>query len=243
MWKSSSVPASRHSFLPKDPDVLVATAAIGLCVFSFVVIASEIDGAPGYAFDAAILIAVRSAATSWLPAPLESIMRDLTGLGSNLVIYTTILIVSLYLLLMREWRAVLALMATVTPGIVLCDVLKLWFMRPRPNIVSPGQPVYSMSFPSSHAMLSTLVFLTQATLLTAKCKRRSIKVSVATTMAILIGFSRIYLGVHWPTDVLAGWAAGLALALTEWLIFSRTAPQHPRHPASIQHSQQHGRSS
>ena len=111
-------------------------------------------------------------------------------------------------------------MATIS-GAVLSSLLKLGFDRPRPDLVPHLTHVYSASFPSGHAMVSAVVYLTLGTLLTRIVSGIWLKIfvmAVAVLLTGLIGLSRLYLGVHWPSDVLAGWAAGAAWALVWWTV-------------------------
>jgi undecaprenyl-diphosphatase len=109
----------------------------------------------------------------------------------------------------------------VVSGTVASTLLKLGFDRPRPDLVAHLAHAQSSSFPSGHAMLSAVTYLTLGVLLARVHKKRRTKIIVMTyaiTLTLLIGSSRVYLGVHWPTDVLAGWALGAAWAGLWWLL-------------------------
>ena len=112
-------------------------------------------------------------------------------------------------------------------GIALNDLLKLAFARPRPDILYQAVRVFTSSFPSGHAELSAIAYLTIAALLAQS--QSSFKTGVycmawAALLTILIGISRVYLGVHYPTDVLGGWCIGAAWALGCWLMMTRLRP-------------------
>jgi len=130
-------------------------------------------------------------------------------------------VVSVMLILMlanKRRTAVFVLLAT-TSGALAMALMKEAFGRPRPDLVAHGDYVTSASFPSGHAMISAVVYLTLAALVARLMPTRTLKLyvlSVALFMTFIIGLSRVYLGVHWPTDVLAGWAAGAAWALAWW---------------------------
>ena len=126
-----------------------------------------------------------------------------------------------FVLLRRRFH-VLALILTAIAGGVLLNVwLKHFFDRPRPDLVPPIAHVSTASFPSGHSLLSAVVYLTLGALLTrmvAPMKLKMYIISMALLLSFLVGLSRIYLGVHYPTDVLAGWAVGLVWAILCWLV-------------------------
>lgn len=199
----------------------ILAAAAGL--YAFAQIAEEVAEGDTRAFDEAVLLALRSAADPSDPIGprwLEETMRDFTALGGTGVLATVALAVVGFLLLSRKRHAALAVLAAVVGGFLVSNALKWGFARPRPDLVSHGQAVYTQSFPSSHAMLSAVVYLTLGALLARTQPRRRVKIyflSVAALLAVVVGASRVYLGVHWPTDVLAGWTVGAAWALLCWL--------------------------
>jgi undecaprenyl-diphosphatase len=111
--------------------------------------------------------------------------------------------------------------ASVIGGAILSNLLKDFFQRPRPEIVPHLAYAANTSFPSGHSMMSAVTYLTLAALLARSQERRRIKayfLLLAVLITFLVGVSRIYLGVHWPTDVLAGWTAGTTWALLCWLV-------------------------
>lgn len=113
------------------------------------------------------------------------------------------------------------MLAAIIGGVVVSTLLKSLFDRPRPDLVPHLSHVYTSSFPSGHSMLSAIVYLTLGSLLAAVMPSRKLKVyvlAVAIIVTVVVGASRVYLGVHYPTDVLAGWLAGLVWALLCWLI-------------------------
>ena len=125
-----------------------------------------------------------------------------------------------FLLLTRERAAAVLTIAAVVGGALLSMALKSGFDRPRPDLVPHAVEVTSASFPSGHAMLSAVTYLTLGALLTRVQPQRRVKaylLTVAVVLTVLIGVSRVYLGVHWPTDVLAGWCIGSAWAMLCWL--------------------------
>ncbi|RUU51019.1 phosphatase PAP2 family protein [Mesorhizobium sp. M2C.T.Ca.TU.002.02.1.1] len=176
-----------------------------------------------HAFDTEILLAFRHAGqpdSPIGPSWLEGAVRDVTALGSTvvLVLITTATIV--YLLLIRRPTTALFMFAAVAGGQVLSSLLKLEVDRPRPDLVSHLVNETSLSFPSGHAMLSAVTYLTLGSLAARFLPDRRTKIFVlglAVLTTVLVGTSRVYLGVHWPSDVLAGWCAGFAWAMLCWL--------------------------
>jgi undecaprenyl-diphosphatase len=147
--------------------------------------------------------------------------RDFTALG-GVGVLTFITIAALgSLLLSRRFRMALFTLVAVSGGMLLSTLLKLGFDRPRPDLVPHESIVYTASFPSGHSMMSAVTYLTLAALLNSVEPSRRLKaylLIVAIAVTVLTGVSRVYLGVHWPTDVLAGWAAGAAWAALCWLV-------------------------
>jgi undecaprenyl-diphosphatase len=126
-----------------------------------------------------------------------------------------------YLLLIGKKRSALFMLAAVGTGILASLLLKTGFDRPRPALVPHGSIVYTKSFPSGHSMMAAVTYLTIGALLMRAHVRRAARgyiLGAAILVTVLVGVSRVYLGVHWPTDVLAGWAAGGLWASTAWLI-------------------------
>jgi len=125
------------------------------------------------------------------------------------------------LLLLRDWRAATFTFAASGSGLLVSYSLKELFGRPRPDLIPHDVLVFTPGFPSGHALMSAVVYLTLASLVTRLMQRRRLKLyvmSVAVVFTTLIDLSRVYLGVHWPSDVLAGWSVGASWALACWLI-------------------------
>lgn len=205
-----------------EPRVLAVVIAVTSTLWIFIEVAQDVASGHTGAVDMAILNALRAPgdpARPLGPAWFAAGIRDITALGSPAVLGLVVVITALFLLLAhRHWTALFVLLAT-SSGMWLSTVLKEAFDRPRPNLLPRAESVYSASFPSGHAMLSAIVYLTLGALLARLVPRRVMKLYVLGVALLLtgaIGFSRIYLGVHWPTDVLAGWAAGATWALVWW---------------------------
>jgi undecaprenyl-diphosphatase len=170
-------------------------------------------------FDEAVLRAFRRPDNLKIPrgpAWAEDVVRDITALGGHGVLILLVAIVAGFLRLDGKRGAVWFLLGAVLSGFILGTGLKSLFTRARPTIVPYLAPVYGTSFPSGHAMMSAIVYLTLGILLSRlELKHQRLRVYcivVPLVLTGLVGVSRIYLGVHWPTDVLAGWTAGLVWA-------------------------------
>ena len=176
------------------------------------------------AFDRAMLLAFRNPldlANPIGPRWLEIVFRDITSLGGATVLTLMTIAVTGFLLIDGKRGAAVLVLASVTGGVLLSSILKLGVDRPRPDLVPHLVEEYTASFPSGHAMLSAVVYLTLGGLLSRVEGARRIKIyvlSVSLILTFLVGLSRIYLGVHWPTDVLAGWCAGATWAVLCWRV-------------------------
>ncbi len=201
------------------PWIIAGTAA---CLLAFVALAGLVIGGDTHAVDARILLAMRSVGDPTDPIGpkwLEGYMRDLTALGGFAVL--SILVLSISGFLAATGRGVLALriFAISLSGWLISQATKIAFARPRPDLVPHGAEVYASSFPSGHAMTSAVVYLTLGAALARTTNDVRVKVYVlllAAALTLTIGVSRVYLGVHWPSDVLGGWALGAAWVGVAW---------------------------
>lgn len=200
--------------------VLLATFAGG--VWGFLELADVAGEGEATTVDERILLAFREPGDSHDPIgsrSVEGAVRDVTALGSVTVLGLLTLGVGLYFILDRRPRMGAFVLAAVASGAALTFALKFLYNRTRPSILPvdmlPGDP----SFPSGHAALAAVVYLTLGLLLTRTLPKRSLKiyvVGIAVLLALAVGTSRVYLGVHWPSDVLAGWTLGGLWALVCW---------------------------
>jgi len=199
-------------------------SCFAIAVFAFGVIAEDIVEGEPFAFDRSILRALRAPGNDALPigpAWLPEAARDVTSLGSTVVLGLILFSVVGYLLLERRRAAAWSILGAVTSGVVLNTLLKLAFGRPRPDVASPAVQVFSSSFPSGHATLSAIAYLTLGALVAHTQERLAMRVYIMTlaiSASLLVGVSRIYLQVHYPSDVLAGWCVGSAWAMACWAI-------------------------
>jgi undecaprenyl-diphosphatase len=203
-----------------------ATIALGITAFgvlAFALIADETFEGETRGFDESILLALREPGDPTNPigpAWLEHALLDITALGGYVILSMLVIGVAIYLIAAGKRGTALLVVGAVGSGTLLSETLKLGFARPRPDLVAHLAEVQSASFPSGHAMISAIAYLTLGVLLTRAHKQRRTKIiimSYAILLTLMIGLSRIYLGVHWPTDVLAGWALGAAWSSLWWL--------------------------
>jgi undecaprenyl-diphosphatase len=213
---AKGVKRGRDEKSPLTPEatVLLEVFLVAGCIWTFVKLAGKIRKGGTDEIDNQILRALRRTENpaiplgpSWLP----EMARDVTALGSgvDLTLASTTLVG--YLCLNRRFRAAGYLIASVGSGLLLCRLLKDLFVRRRPTVVAPLTHFDPESFPSGHSMGSAIVYLTLGGIISRQFRGWVTKVyflSVALLITLLVGLSRLYLGVHYPSDVLAGWAAG-----------------------------------
>ncbi len=188
-------------------------------LWTFVQLAVVVMEGESQALDESIIIALRSATD--LSDPLgprwfEELMRDVTGLGGTGILTFLTLCSASYLMLRNKPRMALYVLIAVVTGMLVSFGLKYGFTRPRPDLVPHGSYVYTSSFPSGHSMMAALVYFTLATIVIqvqSRIRVRALIVIAVSVIVVSVGVSRVYLGVHWPTDVLAGWCAGVFWAL------------------------------
>jgi undecaprenyl-diphosphatase len=207
-----------------EASVLAAMLLGIVCVWGFVEVADEVGEGDTQQFDEWAVRAMRRADDPAMPIGppfLHEVGRDLTALGGIAVLTLMVGGVLGFLWLRKMYGAAWLVLLATSTGLVASLLLKQLFQRDRPSIVPHLSIVSTSSFPSGHSMLSAVVYLTLGALLTRFVQQRRLKayfLLVAFTLTFLVGVSRVYLGVHYPTDVLAGWSAGLAWALGCWLV-------------------------
>ena len=198
----------------------------------FMIAASEVMEGETLAFDRWILLAMRSPGNPAIPIGpiwLRSAMTDITALGG----YTTIIIINLaaigYLLAVRRRGLAIYIAGAVLSGLAGSTLLKLDYLRPRPELVARLVEVHTSSFPSGHAMNAAITYLTLGSLLAGTERNRLVRLyvmSVAIFLTVAIGISRVYLGVHWPSDVLVGWSLGGVWAFLCAAVFAELQRRH-----------------
>jgi undecaprenyl-diphosphatase len=202
---------------------------LGACVllFLFMSLAGEVIEGDTLAFDTKILRALRSRTNPGQPIGppwMENVLLDLTAIGGSTVLGLMVAAVVGFMLLQARYRTALFVLLTTISGEILNAGMKFLFNRPRPSIVPHLRDAFSTSFPSGHAMESAIVYLTLGAILMRVAENRLTKIyilTVATLLTMLVGISRVYLGVHYPTDVIGGWIVGFMWASVCWLISQR----------------------
>jgi undecaprenyl-diphosphatase len=207
--------------------VLVPVVLVVGGIWLFVVIADAVVMEEPGRLDTALLLALREPTDARDPIGpewFEEMVRDFTSFGSTGPLLFLTFAVAGYFVLHRDYHMAALVVVTVLGAFALTLLLKLGFDRPRPELVPRVTYVATASFPSGHAGISAATYLTLGALVARLQPRRRLKgfvMAVAMLLAFLVGFSRVYLGVHWPSDVLAGWTIGavwamVALLLSRW---------------------------
>lgn len=207
--------------------VLIGLLIVVAGTWAFIEIADEVLEGETQHFDERVLIALRDPANPSRPIGpswMAEVGRDITALGGYLMLTFVLVAVAGFLGLSGRRRTMCFLLVAVVGGYLLVMGLKSAFQRPRPDVVPHLSYVSNSSFPSGHSMMSAVVYLTLGTLLAAVVKDFRLKayfLCVAVLLSALVGASRVYMGVHYPTDVLAGWTAGLVWSTGCWALARR----------------------
>jgi len=191
--------------------VLVGATLAVVNTWLFAWVASRVRHGRTQAFDDAVL---RYVGAHRVPL-LENAMLEITFLGTGTVVLMIAFVAALFLWLTRHRYSAALLVAATVGAVVLNNVLKQFFDRPRPQIITWGTHALTTSFPSGHAMSAAVVYTTIAYLaarLQQRHRARVVTMSLAALLVLLVSASRVYLGVHYPSDVLAGTVVGLAWA-------------------------------
>ncbi len=214
---------------------LLAIGSLAAGVWLFAALADEVMEGGTRKMDRAVLLALRHPGDLQPigpPALLEA-ARDITALGSPTILGLITVALCLFLALAGKNHMALFVLGAITSGLLASVLLKDSFERPRPDIVPHEVYASSSSFPSGHSMMSALTYLTLGALLARSQQRKLLKayfLLIAVFLTVLIGITRVYLGVHWPTDVLAGWTAGAGWALLCWLLARWLQRRHSLEP-------------
>lgn len=224
------MPATRFSDLVRGMrDLRIATVPVLLMalvaggIYTFVAVANDVSENELQRFDNGLLLLFRQPGD--LSAPIgpswvaQSVV-EITTLGGYPVLVTLVTAIAGFLLVYRKFGPAIFMVAAIVSGTVVSQLLKIVYDRPRPDIVDHLVATHTASFPSGHATMSAVVYLTLATMIVRLVDDVAVRIYVilmAVLLTFMVGMSRIYLGVHWPSDVIAGWALGTAWACLSWL--------------------------
>lgn len=219
--------ASLKTYIHREQRLLIGLLIGAALASGFIKLAGEMTEGETQAFDVAFLKALRmdgDLASPLGPTWLLSTMRDLTALGGVTVLTLVAVLAVAFLLTRGRIRQAFYTALATGGGAIFGKILKSLFARERPEVVPHLVEVHSLSFPSGHSMNSAIVYLTLAVMLSRTFEDRRSRIfviGVAALLVLTIGFTRLYLGVHYPTDVLGGWTVGATWALAMGLIATR----------------------
>ena len=219
---SDALPVAEPRTTPPAPRAAwIALALAGLIAAAL--LALQVRGGP-FVWDRAIMLVLRvpgDTAQPIGPAWLHEAMVNITALGSGTILTCVVVTVAGLLLVQRLWLTAALLLTATLIGSAAAGQAKYWVGRPRPELVDHLVQVTGLSFPSGHATNSAIIYLTMAGLVAQVAPGRVVRryvLGLAVVLVGAIGVSRVYLGVHWPSDVLAGWCAGTGWAALWWWI-------------------------
>lgn len=210
------------NYVVREPLLLTLLLLSAGGVWAFVELAETVAEGDSHAIDEWMILLLRDPSDTSDPIGprwLEEMVRDVTALGGYAILTIIVLAVTVYLCVQGHRQLGVLLVSAVVGGVIISSLLKTYFDRPRPALVPHGSYVLSQSFPSGHAMMAATTYLTLGAILAQAERRRTLRIfflGLGIALTIAVGLSRLYLGVHWPTDVLAGWVAGAAWALACW---------------------------
>lgn len=224
--------AAAAKALRREARIVIAFLLIAIVLFGVARVSSEIAEGESFAFDRWLLLGLREPGDPSSPIGppwVRAAFLDLTALGGRTVLTLFTVIAAGYLLAARKRLNALLLVGSIGLGAIVCSLLKHIFSRPRPDLVTHLVNVSSASFPSGHAMNSAVTYLTLGVLLARlepDRRKTFYLLGAAIVLTLLVGMSRVYLGVHWPTDVVAGWAVGGCWALLCWAVGMKLQSKH-----------------
>lgn len=207
-----------------DFSILLALIVVTGAIWGFAELAEEVLEGETKSFDESVLLAMRTPgdlSDPIGPSYVEETGRDFTALGGIPILTLMTIAVTGYVMFIGKRRVAMVILVASIGALLASSFLKHSFDRTRPDLVPHNTKVYTASFPSGHAMQAAATYLTLGALLAQVQRRRRVRiyiVSLAILITLLVGLSRVYLGVHWPTDVMAGWFAGAAWASFCWLL-------------------------
>jgi undecaprenyl-diphosphatase len=223
-----------------EAQLLGGVLCVGAGLWAILSLGGEVTEGETGAFDRRILMALRLSGRPHVaigPQWLSEALRDVTALGGTTFVALATLLASAALVFHQSWRRAWLLIAVVATAQITDEWLKAVYNRPRPDFAVAGIYTYAQSFPSGHSTASAALWFSLATI-AASFERSSVHkafwFAVAGLVIAAVGFSRIYLGVHWPTDVVAGWFLGASFALAGWLAVRSRRPVRVSRPNPTQ---------
>ena len=217
---------------------LGALLVVALGVMSFIELADDMTEADGRAFDSAVLTWMQPVAGEPRgPWWLHEAAADVTSLGGIAVLGLFAVATVGFLLIENKRLSALMLLLGLAGGVLLSEGLKGLFGRERPPAAYQAVETLNASFPSGHALLSAVFYLSVAVMLTRAFPQKRLKayvLGVGVVLAMMVGLTRVYLGAHWASDVLAGWCVGAAWAMALWLAAYAVARFQRDHHAPLQ---------
>jgi undecaprenyl-diphosphatase len=208
----------------RESTVLITALILVLALWGLIALTDEVLEGGTQRFDERIMKSLRhpdDLSKPIGPPWMLSMVRDVTALGSFVVLTLVVSAVAGFLIIIRRYNMTLLVLAASAGGASINSIFKHFIDRPRPRIVPHLTDVSSASFPSGHSALSASVYLTLGGLLASNVRSRRLKayfLFVAILVTVMVGASRVYLGVHYPSDVLAGWTTGLIWAIIVWFL-------------------------
>jgi undecaprenyl-diphosphatase len=210
------------TFARSEAAALAALSLVAAAILAFIGIADEMAEGDTRSVDMAILSALQPTPGQPIgPAWLDHAAQDFTGLGSVSILLTITILTAGFLALTKKYSEAGLLALAFAGGLAISQALKDYFDRQRPPDEYRVVDALNASFPSGHALLAAVVYLTLGAMLARAAKQKQIRfyvMAAAILLALLVGLTRIYLGVHWTSDVLAGWCVGAAWACLCWLV-------------------------
>lgn len=206
---------------------LIAMLLIVGGTWMFIELADEVVEGETQSFDKDVVRMMRRADDPLKPIGpdwLGEVGRDLTAAGGMTMLALIAGSVVGYHIIAHKYRAALFIFIAIVGGFIASSILKAAFDRPRPDVVPHLSHVMTSSFPSGHSMMAAVVYLTLGALLAGMTRSLHLRIyfiAIGAALTVLVGVSRVYMGVHYPTDVLAGWTAGLVWATLCWLVERR----------------------
>ena len=191
--------------MPQLPDRFVSRAIIVAALLLFAV--AGLVGGPDYLRDVAAIHSLEAHRVAHVALTRQAIV--VTNVGGAPMMVAMLVAAIAWLAYWRRWRPAMSLAAIVLGGRLAVELLKLAIHRPRPFFSPYPVEIASLSFPSGHAANTMITFLALA-LIVAPARVRTVAIAAAAATSVLIGITRPLLGVHWPSDVVGGWAFGIA---------------------------------